>query len=184
MIEMVKELISDYEGRIESVKKELNELALDGAIISEKEWEFKTQRLKIKMGNYNTFIAELKRIVLDTEMPKINGDLKPKKLIRSKIVEVLKEGESEEVSDIDELNKLYALKIQEELMEIQEAKHKYIMEFVDLIDVAYAFARNNGFTRDFIEFGSIDKMLKKGGFDKLVLNNLNPSNPSNKIYFK
>ena len=182
---MIKELISDYERRINSIQKQLNDLALeDGTLMSEHHWEEKTTRLKIKSGNYRTFIAELNRIVWDAEMPKINEDFKPKKLIRSKIVDVLKEGESEEVSDVKELNKLYALKVQEELAEIQGAEHKDIMEFVDLIDVAYAFARVNGFTRDLIEFGSIDKMLKKGGFDKLVLNNLNPSNPSNKLYFK
>lgn len=181
---MIKELISDYERRINTIQKELNELALDDALISEQHWDEEVTRLKIKSGNYRTFISELNRIVRDAETPKINEDLKPKKLIRSKIVEVLKEGESEEVSDIKESNKLYALKVQEELAEIQDAEHKDIMEFVDLIDVAYAFARVNGFTRDFIEFGSIDKMLKKGGFDKLALNNLNPSNPSNKLYFK
>ena len=42
-------------------------------------------------------------------------NLKPKKLIRSGITEKLKKGEWEIVADQDELNKLYASKVREEL---------------------------------------------------------------------
>ena len=109
---------------------------------------------------------------------------KPKKLIRSKITDKLKEGEWETVTDTDELNKLYAIKIREELNEIQMADHKDIMEFVDLIQVATAFAYENGFTMEQLDSAMVEKNEKKGTFGRLVLNNLNPSNPSNKLYFE
>ena len=55
-----------------------------------------------------------------------------KKLIRKNIIEKLKVGEWEEIENQEELNRLYALKVKEELAEIQESDHKDIMEFVDL----------------------------------------------------
>lgn len=108
---------------------------------------------------------------------------KPKKLIRSGITVKLKEGEWEEVTDLNELNKLYALKIREELSEIQQADHKDIMEFIDLIEVAYQFAFENGFDKHLILTKMIQKRESKGVFGKLALNNLNPNNPSNQLYF-
>lgn len=108
----------------------------------------------------------------------------PKKLIRSNITTTLKEGEWEEITDLKELNQLYALKIKEELAEIEAADHKDIFEFVDLIQVAHAFAKQNGFSHEEIMKAVYDKTDKKGGFGTLALNNLNPNNPSNKIYFE
>jgi hypothetical protein len=70
---------------------------------------------------------------------------RPKKLIRSLITGKLKAGEWENITDQDELNRLYAIKIREELAEIQESGHS---------------------------------------FGRLALNNLNPNNPSNKLYFQ
>ena len=187
MLELVKELIEDYERRLASITEELKEIGKTNESFGrfdKLDEEEKIKRLSIKSGNYRTFIGELKRIIQDTEMPLINDDTKPKKLIRSKIKSVLKDGEFEEVLDIPELNKLYALKVNEELNEIQDANHLDIMEFVDLIDVCYAFAKVNGFDKKMINFNRTKKGLNKGDFYKLVLNNLNPSNPSNKIYFK
>lgn len=110
--------------------------------------------------------------------------MKPKKLIRKLITEKLKKGEWETISDQKELNKLYALKIKEELIEVQESEHKDIMEFVDLIQVAFSFAKQNGFTHEQISSALIEKTLSKGNFGRLVLNNLNPNNPSNNLYFE
>lgn len=110
--------------------------------------------------------------------------MKPKKLIREFITEKLKEGEWERVTDIDELNKLYAIKVKEELAEIQQAEHKDIFEFVDLLEVAVSFALANGFSTYELQQASEKKMKEKGGFSNLVLNNLNPSNPSNALYFQ
>jgi len=110
--------------------------------------------------------------------------MKPKKLIRKRIVDKLKPGEWEEITDQDELNKLYALKIREELTEIQASGHKDIMEFVDLIQVAFSFARINGFTHEQLSLALIVKTIDKGNFGRLALNNLNPRNPSNKLYFE
>lgn len=110
-------------------------------------------------------------------------NLKPKKLIREFIIEKLKEGEWETITDQSELNRLYEIKIREELAEIQASNHNDIMEFVDLISVAYSFARVNGFDPNSISLAIREKKESKGDFDRLALNNLNPDNPSNKIYF-
>ena len=110
--------------------------------------------------------------------------MKPKKLIRKYINEKLKEGEWETITDQEELNKLYAIKVREELAEIQESEHKDIMEFVDLIQVAFSFAKQNGFTHEQLSIALIEKSVEKGLFGRLSLNNLNPSNPSNKLYFE
>lgn len=110
--------------------------------------------------------------------------MKPKKLIREFITEKLKEGEWETITDQKELNQLYAIKVREELAEIQESEHKDIMEFVDLIQVAFSFAKQNGFTHEQISTALVEKSVNKGTFGRLALNNLNPDNPSNKLYFE
>jgi len=109
--------------------------------------------------------------------------MKPKKLIRSGITSKLKEGEWETITDKAELNKLYAIKVIEELKEIQASDHKDIMEFVDLIQVVYSFAYQNGFTQKELNDALVEKSASKGVFGDLALNNLNPENPSNKLYF-
>jgi predicted house-cleaning noncanonical NTP pyrophosphatase (MazG superfamily) len=114
----------------------------------------------------------------------IQRRMKPKKLIRKFITEKLKEGEWETITDQDELNRLYAIKVREELAEIQASDHKDIMEFVDLIQVAFSFAKQNGFTHEQLSVALIEKSVEKGSFGRLALNNLNPDNPSNKLYFE
>ncbi len=109
---------------------------------------------------------------------------KPKKLIRKYITSNLKQGEWETITDQSELNNLYALKIREELKEIQDSDHKDIMEFVDLMQVVFSFARENGFTSEELQTNMAMKSLLKGGFGRLALNNLNPDNPSNALYFE
>jgi predicted house-cleaning noncanonical NTP pyrophosphatase (MazG superfamily) len=109
---------------------------------------------------------------------------KPKKLIRKYIVNKLEATEWEIISDKKELNELYSLKIQEELLEIQNSEHKDIFEFIDLIQVAFSFARENGFTHEQISSALIEKTVEKGSFSNIALNNLNPDNLSNNIYFK
>jgi|GEM_PF-2175510 len=109
--------------------------------------------------------------------------LKPKKLIRKFITEKLKDGEWETINDQEELNRLYAIKVREELNEIQSSGHQDIMEFVDLIQVAFSFAKQNGFTHEEIAAAMIEKSAEKGPFGRLALNNLNPNNPSNELYF-
>lgn len=110
--------------------------------------------------------------------------MKPKKLIREKIISKLKDDEFEIITDLKELNKLYAMKVREELAEIQESDHKDIMEFVDLIQVAVCWTEQNGFSHEQIELNANIKFTQKGKFSNLVLNNLNPENTSNKLYFK
>jgi predicted house-cleaning noncanonical NTP pyrophosphatase (MazG superfamily) len=109
--------------------------------------------------------------------------MKPKKLIRNAIIERLKADEYENITNQDELNLLYAMKVQEELLEIQASDHKDIMEFVDLIQVAFSFAKQNGFKHEELAMALTAKSADKGVFGRIALNNLNPSNPSNKLYF-
>lgn len=110
--------------------------------------------------------------------------MKPKKLIRHLIIDKLKIGEWEIVEDQEELNNLYELKIIEELAEIKASDHTDVMEFVDLIQVCFSFAKQNGITHDQLSKGLLEKSLNKGMFGKIALNNLNPENPSNALYFK
>lgn len=108
---------------------------------------------------------------------------KPKKLIRSKVVFNLQPEEVELIQNQDELNHLYELKIKEEMNEINSSFHKDVYEFADLIEVVIAYAKSNGFTAIEI-FEAIEKKnFEKGSFSNVALNNLNPSNPSNQIYF-
>ena len=109
--------------------------------------------------------------------------MKPKKLIREKIVSKLKKGEFEKITDLKELNKLYALKVIEELLEIQNSEHNDIMEFVDLIHVVVCWAEQNGHDYMHLEVNGNVKFENNGKFSNIALNNLNPDNPSNKLYF-
>ena len=113
----------------------------------------------------------------------VSSSTVPKKLIRKEIIHKLKVGEWEFVEDKDELNRLYAIKLREELAEIQASRHKDIFEFVDLIQVAFSFAKQNGFTHEQIASALIEKTVEKGNFSNIALNNLNPTNPSNYLYF-
>lgn len=109
---------------------------------------------------------------------------KPKKLIRTNIDYYrTRKKETEEIKDQDKLNKLYALKIQEELIEIQKSNHKDITEFADLIQVVYDFSFINGFSPIDVDNTANIKYNKKGRFSRLVSINLNPNNPSNALYF-
>ena len=94
-----------------------------------------------------------------------------------------KEGETTTVENLEELNKLYELKVKEELEEIKSSDHKDLMEFVDLIQVGFSFANINGFTHEEIVAGLLEKSFTKGVFKNIVLTDLNPHNPSNNIYF-
>lgn len=109
---------------------------------------------------------------------------KVKKLIRHKVIENLKEGEWEWIDDPAELNKLYALKVLEELEEIKNSDHKDIMEFADLIQVTTAWAQQNGFSYNQIIQAMNMKFDKSGMYSRIALNNLNPNNSSNNIYFR
>lgn len=84
----------------------------------------------------------------------------------------------------EELMGLYALKLREEIEEIKNSDYKDIMEYADLIQVALGLASLNGFKMDEVMKAMEDKYELKGGFSNLVLTNLNPNNPSNKIYFE
>lgn len=109
--------------------------------------------------------------------------MKPKKLIRVKMTELFANNEIETVEDKNELNKLYSLKIQEELQEIKNSNYKDIAEFGDLISVVMSFAVVNGFEPQEILQQIKDKNAAKGLYYNIALTNLNPSNSSNDLYF-
>jgi len=109
--------------------------------------------------------------------------IKPKKLVRSGISEFVEPQELEMVTDKDELNSLYILKVKEELQEIINSDFKDEFEFADLLEVVFRFAEVNGISQHFLMVTAINKGLQKGTFNGTVLNNLNPNNPSNALYF-
>jgi len=45
-------------------------------------------------------------------------------------------------------------------------------------------AIQNGFTHEQISTALVEKSVNKGTFGRLALNNMNPNNPSNKLYFE
>jgi predicted house-cleaning noncanonical NTP pyrophosphatase (MazG superfamily) len=110
--------------------------------------------------------------------------MKPKKLIREKIRHKIKPDEWEIITDKDELNKLYVLKIKEELAEILDGNFNDINEFADLVQAVMGFAFINGFDSYLVNDAMFEKNRKNGKFTNIVLTNLNPENPSNKIYFE
>jgi predicted house-cleaning noncanonical NTP pyrophosphatase (MazG superfamily) len=107
-----------------------------------------------------------------------------KKLIRDKMTFHLNPNELDNCLDKEELMGLYTLKLREEIEEIKGADYKDIMEYADLIQVALGLASLNGFKMEDVMKAMEDKYELKGGFSNLVLTNLNPNNPSNKIYLE
>ena len=109
---------------------------------------------------------------------------KPKKLIRKEIIYKINGEEWELIEEKGDLYKLYDIKVREELNEIIESERKDIMEFADLVQVAFDYARESGFSRKELMKAVSEKAKSKGRFSNIVLNNLNPNNPSNKLYFE
>jgi len=109
---------------------------------------------------------------------------KPKKLIRKEIIYKIQPEEWELIEEKGDLYKLYDIKVREELNEIIESERKDIMEFADLVQVAFDYARESGFSRQELMKAVSEKAKLKGRFSNIVLNNLNPNNPSNKLYFE
>jgi predicted house-cleaning noncanonical NTP pyrophosphatase (MazG superfamily) len=107
-----------------------------------------------------------------------------KKLIRDKMAFILDPEELDNCDNKEELMGLYTLKLREEIEEIKGADYKDIMEYADLIQVALGLASLNGFKMEDVMKAMEDKYELKGGFSNLVLTNLNPNNPSNKIYLE
>jgi predicted house-cleaning noncanonical NTP pyrophosphatase (MazG superfamily) len=107
-----------------------------------------------------------------------------KKLIRDKMAFILDPEELDNCDNKEELIELYVLKLREEIEEIKGSDYKDIMEYADLIQVALGLASLNGFKMEDVMKAMEDKYELKGGFSNLVLTNLNPNNPSNKIYLE
>jgi predicted house-cleaning noncanonical NTP pyrophosphatase (MazG superfamily) len=115
---------------------------------------------------------------------KSNGTDIPKKLIRSKIVPNLQDNEWYYCDNKDELNKLFALKIQEELSEVTASGNSDIYEFADLLETVFSFAKLNGYDHKALKKACLKKANERGSINNIVLTNLDPDNVSNKIYIK
>lgn len=92
----------------------------------------------------------------------INEKTMPKKLIRDKTTKHIADWEQESIKNKFELNSLYALKVKEELQEIEDGNWQDVTEFADLIQVAYDYALSNGFTYEEIDRALLDKLIEKG----------------------
>jgi predicted house-cleaning noncanonical NTP pyrophosphatase (MazG superfamily) len=108
----------------------------------------------------------------------------PRKLIRNLIPKKFGGIEYDREQNLNNLNKLYELKVKEELQEIIDSGCKDITEFADLIQVVEDWARVNNINALDLSDAQHDKAVDKGTFDNTVITNLNPNNPSNSLYFK
>jgi predicted house-cleaning noncanonical NTP pyrophosphatase (MazG superfamily) len=106
-----------------------------------------------------------------------------KKLIRDKYAQTLTAEEVEQVTDKQELNKLYELKVREELQEIVDSGCKDVQEFGDLMEVVRAWAEQNGITGGELFSTIIQKEKERGRFSNTAISNIYPDHPSNQVYF-
>lgn len=107
-----------------------------------------------------------------------------KKLIRTEFAKTLKPEEIDYEYNIEELKRLYLLKIKEELNEIIDSDYKDIFEYADLIEAIYGLAEMNNINRIHIMDARMDKFYEKGGFTNVILKKLNPANASNRVYLE
>ena len=142
--------------------------------------------LKIESkGEYDWARADFMEAFQEVHGHAINSPIpSPKKLICHKTINYLQKGEYEYIEDMDELNKLYTLKVIEELAEVAASNYKDIDEFADLIKTVYAFAHANKITPDELSIAVMERAAVKGVMHNAALINMNPENPSNALYFK
>ena len=105
-----------------------------------------------------------------------------RKLIRTLFASTLKPEEIEQVENKAELNKLYKLKILEELNEISMSEFKDTKEYADLLETIEGMMRVNDVKEQDVLFEKKKKQLERGYIHKTVLKKLNPANASNVVY--
>jgi len=108
----------------------------------------------------------------------------PRKLIRNGVIQKLKIEEWTLETNKEELNRLFDLKVKEELDEIIRSERRDVYEFADLLQVAHDYAALNGFSDDDLYKAIDQKLTDKGAFTNAVLISLNPNNSSSKLYTK
>lgn len=96
------------------------------------------------------------------------------KLIRTKLALEIEQNKTGKILKSDNkinLNKLFSLKVVEELEEILKSDHSDISEFSDLIQVVFDWALLNGFKKEYLFKEIHNKNAKFGVFrnDLLVL---------------
>ena len=98
-----------------------------------------------------------------------------KKLIRSKLIEVISVDEPDEVyitADGVEYKELLRDKLQEELMELLESDYRSIEEYADVMEVLYTMASYFGnLSIEDIESERLKKLETKGNFTAGVVLN-------------
>jgi len=109
--------------------------------------------------------------------------MQSKKLVRDKIAR--KAGNTIHISDA-ELDKLYRIKLEEELQEFLAADNPQDLieeagDLVTLIGAYMNYIHKIPFQTVFDK--SIEKSAKRGFFSNVVMRKLNPFNPSNQIYY-
>lgn len=102
------------------------------------------------------------------------------KLIRNQ-AKVANPEDVTKITDKEELNKLFALKIEELKQDSIRVGNNDINKFADLLEVIFDWAWLNGFNFEQVKETHI-KRLDTGWFDGTVLTKLDFNNPSNKIY--
>jgi predicted house-cleaning noncanonical NTP pyrophosphatase (MazG superfamily) len=86
---------------------------------------------------------------------------------------------------IDEFRELLILKIKEELEEVKFSRYRDIDEFADLVEAVRCLATLSNISIVEILYKADAKRELDGDFIAgTILKNLNPNNPSNKIYFE
>lgn len=106
------------------------------------------------------------------------------KLVRDKSPKLYKGREFRKISNQDELNNLYHKKMIEEVAEIKDSDFLDCNEYADLIQVAISCAEMNGISAGHVLDAVMRKAKNRGVFTDLVMDDINPNKPTNKIYFQ
>lgn len=107
-----------------------------------------------------------------------------KKLVRTKLAEEkIPPHELSTTKDRISTNKLFAKKLIEECIEYLDSDCKDPSEAGDVLQVSLDWFKYNELDNVVISFTKMEKEGERGGFGKYILNNLNPNNESNEIYF-
>lgn len=107
------------------------------------------------------------------------------KLIRDKEIDKLNKEDYSFIHDnLDELNRLYMLKIQECAAQIKNTEYKDPHAFAELIQATKDFAlMNGGIDIDELVDAIEELDVRNGEYSNTIQINLSPNDPSNAIYF-
>lgn len=108
-----------------------------------------------------------------------------KKLVRTTLAEnKIPPHELSKTTDRNSTNKLFAKKLIEECIEFLASDCTDPSEAGDIFQVSMDWFRYNNIDPMIIAHSQSRKFDERGGFGEYILNNLNPNNESNEIYFE